>query len=423
MFFYYVKKGDNLYDISKEFQVPVAKIIEDNGLTSKNNLSIGQCLIIDPVSKIYVVKKNDTLGKIASNLKVSIDDIKKWNNLVSDNLLVGQKLLIDYQKHSLDKIKVNGYCYEGINEDILRKSLPYLTYLSIFAYKVDEDGNLNTISDQRLIDIALDYDVAPLMVVTNIKQKGGFSSSLISSILNDEVKVNNLLNNVLNALQRKKYYGVNFDFEYIYQDDKDKFASFEKKAYEFFNSRGYFMSTALAPKISSSQKGLLYEAHDYNMASRNNDLVILMTYEWGYTYGDSLPVAPFNKVENVIKYAVTEIESEKILMGIPNYGYDFDVPRIANKPAKSISLTKANDLAFEKKASIKYYETYKTPYFVYYEDDKKHEVQFDNAYSFYEKLTLVDKYNLGGISIWTITNYNAQYFTILKNLFIVEKVL
>ena len=41
-----------------------------------------------------------------------------------------------------------------------------------------------------------------------------------------------------------------------------------------------------------------------------------------------MPVAPLDRVEEVIAYAVSEIASEKILMGIPNYGYVFNVPKI-----------------------------------------------------------------------------------------------
>ncbi len=423
MFFYFVKKNDTLSDIAKEYHVPLAELISDNDIENKNELSVGQCLIIDPKSFIYTVKKNDTLNKIASEYHVSQKDIKKWNPTINDNLSIGQKIKINYQPSDKDNIKVNGYCYEGTNLTTIEKTLPYLTYLSIFAYKADENGNLDNLNEDKIIDLALEYNVAPLMVVTNIKEKGGFSSKIASSIINDETKINNLFNNILNIVKQKKYYGVNIDFEYVYQNDKDAFESFLKKAYMFFTSQDIFISTALAPKYSDNQKGLLYEAHDYETAGKNNDLVILMTYEWGYTYGESMPVAPLNNVENVISYAVKEIPSNKILMGIPNYGYDFIVPKIPNKGAKSLSLKNANKLAYEKKAEIKYYEKQQTPYFNYREDNLLHEVQFDNAYSFYKKLELVDKYNLAGISIWTITTYNAQYYKLLKRLFFIDKVI
>lgn len=54
--------------------------------------------------------------------------------------------------------------------------------------------------------------------------------------------------------------------------------------------------------------------------------VLLMTYEWGFTYSIPMAVAPVNKVRQVIEYAITEIPSAKIDMGIPNYGYDWPLP-------------------------------------------------------------------------------------------------
>ncbi len=423
MFFYFVKKGDTLAQIASEYHTSVAQIVEDNDLDNKNNLTVGQCLLIRSLPIVYEVKKGDTLSQIAKNYHVSVEQLKKWNPSLDDILNIGDKIRITYKVDNKDKIKINGYCYEGISNELLKKTLPYLTYLSIFAYKVDENGELNQVNDERIVDLALDYNVAPLMVVTNIKKEGGFSSNIASSIINDSVKTDTLLNNILSKVKSRGYYGVNIDFEYVYQKDKTAYENFLRKAYTFFNSRNIFVSTALAPKTSATQKGLLYEAHNYAVAGKYNDLIVLMTYEWGYTYGESMPVSPLNRMESVVKYAVSEIDSKKLLLGIPNYAYDFNVPKIQGKGAKSMSLKAANNMAFNKNAEIKYYPDYQTPYYTYYDGDNKHEVQFDNVYSFYKKLELVDDYNLGGISIWTITTYNTPYYLLLKHLFIIEKVI
>ena len=69
---------------------------------------------------------------------------------------------------------------------------------------------------------------------------------------------------------------------------------------------GYSFSVALAPKISQEQSGLLYTAHDYGAVGSIADKVIIMTYEWGYTYGEPMAVAPIDKVRQVLDYAVME---------------------------------------------------------------------------------------------------------------------
>jgi spore germination protein len=61
---------------------------------------------------------------------------------------------------------------------------------------------------------------------------------------------------------------------------------------------GYEISIAVAPKIRANQSGTLYEAHDYPVLGALADHIIIMTYEWGYTYSAPQAVAPINQVES-----------------------------------------------------------------------------------------------------------------------------
>ncbi len=91
---YKVKKGDSLYSISKAFNTTVDNLKKLNNLTS-NNLSIGQELIIPKdTSNIYIVKSGDSLYAIAKKFNTTVDEIKKLNNLTSNNLSIDQKLII-----------------------------------------------------------------------------------------------------------------------------------------------------------------------------------------------------------------------------------------------------------------------------------------------------------------------------------------
>ena len=95
---YIVKSGDNLYAIASKYNISVDALKRANNLSS-NLLSIGQKLIIplpsiDSTSNTYVVKKGDTLYSIANKYNVSIDNLKNTNNLNTNNLSVGQKLII-----------------------------------------------------------------------------------------------------------------------------------------------------------------------------------------------------------------------------------------------------------------------------------------------------------------------------------------
>jgi len=346
------------------------KIIEDNELTDPTDLVIGQTLVI-------------LTGEIPQNLK---------------------------------EIAVFGYAYPNIREKVLASALPHLSAISIFNYMVTEDGNLIYINDENLIKDSLEYQVAPFMVLTNLKPGGGFSSEIMHKILNSDQIQDVLINNILDTVKSKGYFGVDIDFEYIYPEDKEKFEDFLRKLTTVLHSEGYKITAALAPKTRSNQKGILYEAHDYAVVGDIVDKVLLMTYEWGYILGPPMAVAPINEVEKVLQYAVTQIDNQKILMGIPNYGYDWILPYEEGRKATVISNPEAVDIARRYGAEIKYDYTAQSPYFNYYDEDKReHIVWFEDARSIDAKLKLVEKYNLGGIFYWTIMNPFPQNWLVLEN--------
>lgn len=91
---YIVKKGDNLYSISKRFNTTQKELMDLNNLTS-NLLSIGQILKIPTTTeKTYIVKQGDTLYKISKEFNTTIDNIKSKNNLTSNTLSIGQIIKI-----------------------------------------------------------------------------------------------------------------------------------------------------------------------------------------------------------------------------------------------------------------------------------------------------------------------------------------
>ena len=181
---------------------------------------------------------------------------------------------------------------------------------------------------------------------------------------------------------------------------------------------GYFTVVSLAPKTSADQKGLLYEAHDYAALGSAADYAFLMTYEWGYTYGPNMAVAPLNKVEEVVRYAVSEIPPDKLLMGVPNYGYDFKLPFVRGESqAQSIGNQAAVELAREKGADIQYDTVAQAPFFRYTEDNVIHEVWFEDARSVDASLSLAQQFTLTGVGYWNIMRYFAQNWAVLNSRF------
>ena len=418
MLIYTVKPGNTLAGISRRYGLSPLRIAADNGLSDMSRLVPGQNLLINVDSVRYILDEGQTLFSISQEYGVPLDELIKANpGLNPLNLRPGDTVMIPVARREKRRpILVNGYAYPSINTNSLNCVLPFLTFLSPFSYKLTPTAELVSPDDSDLIFRAQRSAVMPIMVVTNIFDEG-FSTEVLSVILASEELQERLIGNILSELTGKNYYGVNMDIEYIAPDDRERYNAFLERLTERLHNEGFIVMSALAPKISADQPGVLYEAHDYAEQGRIVDYVIIMTYEWGYTYGPPLAVSPINEVRRVLDYAVTEIPPEKILMGMPNYGYDWTLPFMRGTPAQSVSLTQAVDLALRYGVEIQFDEQAQTPYFYYTDNGTQHVVWFDDPRSIDAKLQLIDDYRLAGASWWTVNRCYVPNWLVLQNMY------
>lgn len=376
---------------------------------------------------IYVVKPGDNVDAIALENNISV------NELIYDNqieypyaLAVGQALYIrETAPEAGRSITVNGYAYPFINENILEETLPYLTYLSIFSYGFTAEGALipPLIDPQFMIDASNENNTSPILTLTPLDESGRFNNNLISSVVrNDDIQLI-LIDAILAELNSKGYTGIDVDFEYILSEDRDYFTTFVARMTNILNESGYTVSVALAPKTSADQQGLLYEGKDYAGLGATANSVLLMTYEWGFTYSVPMAVAPINKVRQVIEYAITEIPSAKIDMGIPNYGYDWPLPYEKGVTrARTIGNIEAVNIAVRYGAVIQYDEIAQTPYFNYTDEQQtEHEVWFEDVRSMQAKFRMISEYNLRGAGYWQIMRLFRANWLLLSDTYRIIK--
>jgi spore germination protein len=321
-------------------------------------------------------------------------------------------------------IIVIGYAYPFINQDVLRQWLPDLTYYYSFSYGMTPAGDLLPLDDAKVLPIVRAGGVEPLMVMTPLDATGQFSNDLAHQVLNDPAAVNNLINNIAAEVQKKNYYGVDFDFEFVSREDRDKYTSLVARTAARLKPTGHIVTAALAPKVSSEQPGLLYGGHDYGGLGAAANLVMLMTYEWGYTYGPPMAVAPIDQVRRVLEYGLSQIPRSKILMGIPNYGYDWTLPYVQGKSkAENISNPQAVARAARYGATIRFDQVAQSPYYNYTDaQGNQHVVWFEDARSMRAKLNLVHEYDIAGVGFWTIMDPWPEGQAVLHDMFTVAKV-
>lgn len=376
--------------------------------------------------EIYVVQAGDTVSAIAEKYGVSPDTVIFDNQLIYPyELAIGQALLISNgESEKTMTIKSNGYAYPSISRWVLDNTLPYLSELSIFSYGFTEEGELRPpmLNEDWMIESARNTSTLPILTLTPLGEDGNFNSELISIVINNSAAIDRLLDDLVMVMREKSYGGLDIDFEFIKAEDRDAFTEFVRRCTERMHQEGYQVSVDLAPKTSANQRGILYEGKDYRAIGEIADHVLVMTYEWGYTYGPPMAVAPLNMVRNVLEYAITEIPPEKINMGIPNYGYDWELPYERGiTRARTIGNVEAVRIAVSRGAEIKFDEVAMTPYFNYVSDGITHEVWFEDARSIQAKYDLIKELGLRGPGYWQVMQLFRVLWLLLDDNFYISK--
>ena len=299
---------------------------------------------------------------------------------------------------------VNGYAYPSISPQTLGWWLPRLTWVSAFSYGFRSDGSLILLSDEDITEQAAAGGVGTLMVLTPLDENGAFNDQIAISVFNDSAALNRLIENIQQNIYDKGLEGIDFDFEYLPGEYADDYVSLVRRTRELLEPQGYVTTVALAPKTGADQPGVLYEGHDYRGMGEAADYCLIMTYEWGYTYGEPQPVSPIANVRKVLEYAVTEIPPEKILMGLNNYGYDWTLPFVAGESrAEKLTNYQAQARAEYYGVPVQWDEEAMAPFFTYTDGaGREHIVWFENEESWKARLGLVSELGLAGVGIWNI---------------------
>lgn len=381
--------------------------------------------------EIYVVKQKDNVDQIARDFHIPVERLIRDNQLEYPyRLAVGQALLImgdnpaGEKEEERENLYAFGYAYPFINGETLKNTLPYLTSLYVFSYGFTETGNLvfPTGDDSWMVENARAAGVRPVLTLTPLGADGRFNNNLVSVLVNNLDTQQRLIWELGHTMLDKGFGGLDIDFEYVLAEDRVSFAQFVGRVRAVMNIFGYPVTVALAPKTSADQKGLLYEGIDYRLLGEAANRVMLMTYEWGYSQGPPMAVAPLNMVRRVVDYAVTEIAPEKISLGIPNYGYDWPLPYERGVTrAKTIHSLEAVQIAIDHGADIHFDAKAASPYFHYWQYGIRHEVWFEDVRSLRAKFGLIKEYGLSGVGYWQLMNFFKANWLMLEELFQVER--
>ncbi|HEU4964855.1 MAG TPA: glycosyl hydrolase family 18 protein [Bacilli bacterium] len=235
-------------------------------------------------------------------------------------------------------------------------------------------------------------------------QKGyAFDQEVAHQLLNDSQARKRAVENALHLVTSQGYRGVNVDFENMLPEDREPYNQFIRELSDAFHKADRQVLVSVAAKTVDAPHSKWIGAFDYATLGRWADKVQLMTYDEHGTWGEPGPVASYPWVRNVLTYATSQIPAEKVLLGLPAYGYDWNLTagKGHHKAVAWKSMPSLLQAAIKYGSNPAWDEEMRSPYLNYTaEDGAKHIVWYENIDSIKAKVQLAKQYQVGGVAMW-----------------------
>ncbi len=426
---YVVQPGDTIEYIAEKYNVSTARLIQDNGLDNPTSLVPGQTIVIFFPTKTYTVQEGDSLYSIATEFNITIMQLIRNNpDLYNrDYIYPGEVLIISYDIEY--DITTNGFAYYFINRDTLKKTLPYLTFLSIFNYRATNDGRINSYGDDSdIINLAKLYKTIPLLMISTLSILGEANTELVYEILlNDDIG-NNLIKNTLQTVQSKGFKGVNVLISSINSTNQGYYVKFLSRLSDALKKENYILVVTINPNITQVGDSVFFERLDYNSIGRIVYQLVFTQYVWGQNKQPPGPVSSTFLLRSFLEYIQATVTSNNISLGTPLIGYDWTLPYVPGKSvANAMTVNSTITLANDTESSIQFDDASQTPYFTYYSSynvlPEEHIVWFIDARSIRSLYDLIIEFNFVGSGIWNINHYDQQLWSMINAKFVIIKIM
>lgn len=415
-----VQEGDTIYSIAETYKLSPETLIRDNGIVNYNSLVVGQTIVIVYPAEVYTVKSGDSLYSIANATGTSPLLLLRNNPQLFGRryLYPGEQLTVRYNNNR-GRLKINGYAYPFIDFNILRRTLPYLSYLTVFGYRLSPDGLLTGNDDNGIIDTTKTYGVAPIMLLHSYDIPASDNRVSYFTQQNSYESMDSIASKVIDKLLEKGYLGINI---YVQNITPDNLHILEENLIAFterLKASGMIVMLTLTPEIFTLPPGTTYLNINYTTLAQTVDYILLLSYNWGLTYGPPAAVTPVNIVRRNLDFAVTQMPSDKLFLGVPIIGYDWSLSTDNNYAvANALNSDAAILLASDVNAVIQFDEEAMAPFFTYTSRDNNtnvnHIVWFKDARSIDVLFSLIPEYNLTGAAIWNIMHFFKQMWFIVN---------
>lgn len=298
--------------------------------------------------------------------------------------------------------------------DSLQDQSQDIDVAAAFVYSVGADGSVvpepsSEHAVNRIDEIRTQAD--HLQVVPSVANTtaGRWDRTTVARILRDPSLRAAHIDSLTTLTASDAFSGVQIDYEDLHTDDRELFSSFVSDLAVRIREIGKVLYVTVHPKEDDAGYDTRNLAQDYAAIGRSADKVVVMAYDRHWENSPSGPIAPYDWVNSVVQYATEQIPREKLLLGIPLYGYDW-----TGASGTPLTWKEAVELSITYSATPVWDPVSRSNRFTYRTGDVTHEVWFEDARSIAPKIAVAQHYLLDGIALWRLGGEDPEIWDVVS---------
>ena len=284
------------------------------------------------------------------------------------------------------------------------ESHPEVRAFSTPTYRITAQGNISGQPYPAAMAYAQTQHLHAYVTINNYSNTfGNFDGKMTEQLLSHSAKAKALITNIVALVKNTSLAGVNIDFEMLPPSSSASFVSFLGGLEQQLHQVGKQLSVDV-PGVTHAGSG-----YNYSAIGHATDDVIVMAYDYSYPGGPAGAIAPLWWVLQVVRYAVSNIPADHVILGIPVYAYDWH-----DGTTTALSLTQVDKVIAANHITPKWDSKDCAPYFTYTSGSSAHTVYYENVQSLTDKLNVAHEYGLRGISLWHMGLENSAAWTAIN---------
>ena len=270
-------------------------------------------------------------------------------------------------------------------------------------YLLDTSGNIANISSADYVAQAHEKGIKVWGLIDNFTQEVSTTETLSNTAARQ-----NIISQLIQAATSVGMDGINVDFESLSEDVGIHFLEFLRELSIECHKNNLVLSVDNpVPEDFTSH-------YDRAEQGRVVDYVIIMGYDEHYVGSEAGSVASLPWVEQGIQDTLAEVPAERVINAVPFYTRLWRTTG-GNVTSEAIGMDQAQQVISENNVETYWDKTTSKNYGKYDIDNSTYQIWIEDSQSIAEKVKLVSKYNLAGVSAWKLGFENSGIWQVISD--------